>query len=78
VLLDNLAGPVGNDVLDAALTSDRWKDRLLGGNRVSDGPLHVCWYGTGHNVQFHADTARRACHVRLETPDERPELRGRR
>jgi hypothetical protein len=75
VLLDNLAGAVGCDVLDAALTSDRWKDRLLGGNRVYDGPLHVCWYGTGNNVQLAADTARRVCHVRMETTEERPELR---
>lgn len=75
VLLDNLTGAVGCDVLDAALTSDRWKDRLLGGNRVYDGPLHVCWFGTGNNVQLHADTARRVCHVRMETADERPELR---
>jgi hypothetical protein len=75
VLLDNLAGAVGNDVLDAALTSDRWKDRLLGGNRVYDGPLHVCWFGTGNNVQLQGDTARRVCHVRMETAEERPELR---
>lgn len=39
VLLDNLSGAIGNDQLDAALTADRWKDRLLGGNRVFDGPL---------------------------------------
>ena len=38
ILLDNLAGAVGNDILDAALTGDRWKDRLLGGNRMFDGP----------------------------------------
>jgi hypothetical protein len=75
VLLDNLAGAVGNDILDAALTADSWKDRLLGGNRVYDGPLHVCWYGTGNNVQLQADTARRVCHCRMETPDERPEMR---
>ncbi len=75
VLLDNLSGAVGNDVLDAALTSDRWKDRLLGGNRVYDGPLHVCWYGTGNNVQLQADTARRVCHIRMESKEERPELR---
>jgi hypothetical protein len=75
VMLDNLAGAVGNDVLDAALTSDRWKDRLLGGNRVYDGPLHVVWYGTGNNVQLHADTARRVCHIRMESSEERPELR---
>jgi hypothetical protein len=75
VLLDNLAGAIGNDILDAALTADHWKDRLLGGNKVYDGPLHVCWYATGNNVQLHADTARRACHCRIETADERPELR---
>ena len=73
VLLDNLAGAVGNDVLDRALTADRWKNRLLGTNRDYDGPLHICRFGTGNNVQLQADTARRVCHVRLETPDERPE-----
>jgi hypothetical protein len=76
VLLDNLAGQVGNDVLDAALTGDRWKDRVLGGNRVYDGPLHVCWFGTGNNIQLGADTARRVCHVRIERPEERPEQKA--
>src|SRR5262249_56708928 len=76
VLLDNLAGVVGNDVLDAALTADRWKDRLLGGNRVYDGPLHITWYGTGNNVQLVGDTPRRVCRVCLESRLERPEERS--
>ncbi|WP_157469121.1 hypothetical protein [Gemmata sp. SH-PL17] len=76
VLLDNLAGPIGNDQLDAALTADRWKDRLLGGNRVYDGPLNVVWYGTGNNCELRADTSRRTCHIRMESTDERPEDRG--
>jgi hypothetical protein len=75
VLLDNLAGPFGNDVLDAALTSVEWKDRLLGGNRSYVGPLHMCWYATGNNVELQADTARRVCHCRMESKEERPELR---
>ncbi|OWK34182.1 DUF3854 domain-containing protein [Fimbriiglobus ruber] len=75
VLLDNLAGAVGNDILDAALTADRWKDRILGGNRVYDGPLHVVWFGTGNNVQLHADTSRRVCHIRMESDHEWPEMR---
>lgn len=75
VLLDNLAGAVGNDVLDMALTADRWKDRVLGSNKVYDGPLHISWYATGNNVQLAADTARRCAHCRLETLQERPELR---
>ena len=76
VLLDNLAGNVGNDILDNALTSCQWKDRILGGNRMFDGPLNLAWYGTGNNVQLHADTSRRVCHVRLETADERPETKS--
>ncbi|CAN5218855.1 hypothetical protein BH11PLA2_BH11PLA2_02870 [soil metagenome] len=49
VLLDNLAGAVGNDILDNALTSGQWKDRLLGGiveaayskhKRRDEVPLH--------------------------------------
>ncbi|WP_202920858.1 DUF3854 domain-containing protein [Urbifossiella limnaea] len=75
VLLDNLAGAVGNDVLDMALTADRWKDRVLGVNKVFDGPLNVAWYATGNNVQLHADTSRRCSHCRIETQHERPELR---
>ena len=75
VLLDNLAGPVGNDVLDAALTATSWKDRVLGGNRNYDGPLNVVWYATGNNVQMQADTSRRTCPIRMESAEERPELR---
>ncbi len=76
VLLDNLVGAIGNDQLDAALTSEWWKDRLLGGNRMYDGPLNVVWYGTGNNCELRADTSRRTCHIRMESTDERPEDRG--
>jgi hypothetical protein len=76
VLLDNLAGAIGNDQLDAALTADWWRDRLLGGNRMYDGPLSVVWYGTGNNCELRADTSRRTCHIRLESSEERPEDRG--
>jgi|GEM_PF-5273166 len=75
VLLDNLAGAVGNEVLDMALTTDVWKDRLLGGNQVYNGSLNVTWFATGNNVQLAADTARRTCHIRMESPDERPEMK---
>jgi hypothetical protein len=35
----------------------------------------VTWYATGNNVSLGGDTARRACHIRLESPEERPEER---
>jgi hypothetical protein len=75
VLFDNLAGRFGNAVLDAALTGTSWKDRLLGINRMAEGPLYMTWYATGNNVAIAADTARRICHIRFESPEEHPERR---
>jgi len=74
-LFDNLSGKFGNAVLDAALTATAWKDRALGVNRMVEAPLYVTWYATGNNVAIGADTARRVCHIRLESPEERPEER---
>jgi hypothetical protein len=74
-LFDNLEGKFGNAVLDAALTGTAWKDRVLGVNRMAEAPLYLTWYATGNNVAIAADTARRVCHIRLESPDERPEER---
>jgi hypothetical protein len=75
VLFDNLEGKFGNAVLDAALTGTAWKDRVLGANRMAEAPLYLTWYATGNNVAIAADTARRVCHVRLESPQARPEER---
>jgi hypothetical protein len=76
VLFDNLEGRFGNAVLDAALTGVAWKDRVLGANRMAEAPLYMAWYATGNNVLIAADTARRVCHARLESPEERPEERS--
>jgi hypothetical protein len=76
VLLDNLEGKFGNPVLDAALTATSWEDRILGGNRMAKTPLFAVWYGSGNNIAVAGDTARRVCHLRLETAEERPEERA--
>jgi hypothetical protein len=76
VLFDNLEGKFGNQVLDGALTATAWKDRMLGFNRMADAPLYMTWYATGNNVAVHTDTARRVCHIRLESPEEKPEERN--
>jgi hypothetical protein len=76
VLFDNIAGNFGSAVLDAALTGTSWRDRVLGFNRMAEGPMYMTWYATGNNVQTAADTARRTCHIRLESNRERPEERN--
>lgn len=75
VLIDNIRGYLGDATLDRALTATTWKDRLLGSNVAVELPLDVTWYATGNNVTLMADTARRVLHVRLESPEERPEER---
>jgi hypothetical protein len=76
IMLDNLAGPFGNGSLDAALTSTDWQGRRLGKSEQPRVPLTCVWYATGNNCIIAADTARRICHIRLESPEERPEERS--
>jgi hypothetical protein len=75
ILLDNIGGALGTPSLDAALTSVEWQGRILKTNDVPRVPLVATWWGTGNNVTLLADTARRICHVRLESPLEKPEER---
>lgn len=78
VLIDNIenGGSLGSPILDAALTSDFWKDRLLGINGSFKGRLRMIWYATGNNVQLRGDMQRRVLHSRLESPMERPTERA--
>jgi hypothetical protein len=76
VLFDNLGGTIGGPSLDAALTATEWQDRLLSTNKSPRLPLVVTWYATGNNTVLRADTGRRTCQIRLESPLERPEDRA--
>jgi len=77
ILIDNISGFFGNAELDAALTGTTWSDRVLGKNEMVSGlPLTATWYGTANNAILGADTARRALHIRLESPEEKPEERS--
>ena len=76
ILIDNIAGPLGSPSLDAALTATSWNDRVLGQTAMTGGiPLYAVWYATGNNVILVGDTARRAVHIRMESPLEKPEER---
>ena len=39
-------------------------------------PLSLTWTATGNNVMLEADTSRRTLHIRLDSPEENPELRS--
>lgn len=75
VLIDNVAGDLGSPSLDSALTSTSWSDRVLGQSDMTTLPLYTTWVATGNNISLAADTSRRVCHIRLQSPEERPEER---
>jgi len=76
VLLDNVSGELGCASLDAALTADTWRDRILGSSTMTaELPLRITWWATGNGLVIGADLVRRALLVRLEPQVERPEER---
>jgi putative DNA primase/helicase len=75
-LFDNIKGHFGGQAIENALTSGRWKDRLLGVNREIDIPLQLVWLATSNNATLTKDMPRRTCHIRLETDLEHPETRS--
>lgn len=75
VLFDNVKGLLGSGVLEAALTSDTWSDRVLGGSESYSGPLLTTWMATSNNASLTTDMVRRVAHIRLSTPLEKPEER---
>lgn len=76
VMIDNVTDGLGCASIDAALTGETWEDRILGTNEMIERPLRMTWYSSGNNMVFEADTARRVCCIRLESPLENPEDRS--
>lgn len=76
-LLDNVksGGKLGGAAFDALLTSDVWKERLLGKTQNLTLPARTVWWATGNNLRFAGDLARRTLKIRLESPLEDPEDR---
>lgn len=77
ILVDNINKPFGSGVLDASLTGEEWKGRVLATNTMPRIRMLTVWWGTGCNVRFRqgVDTSRRTLHIRLESDEERPEKR---
>ena len=76
VVFDNVATKLGGDNLDAVLTADRWRGRVLGSSKnTAQLPITTVFVATGNNLQFGSDIARRVLPIRMATDDERPEDR---
>jgi hypothetical protein len=75
ILIDNITRAIALPSLDAVLTSEVWKDRLLGSNQSVSVPVRAVWWATGNNLSLGGDLSRRTLHIRMESPLENPEAR---
>lgn len=79
LLLDNIGHTqaLGGPTLDALITSERWSQRLLGGNQVFSAPNTLMVMATGNNVRLAGDMLRRVICCYLDPQTERPDQRER-
>jgi hypothetical protein len=67
---------LGGPAMDNALTSERYKGRILGLSEIIEVPFTLQQFSTGNNVVLFGDTERRTIHIRLNSPLEKPEERA--
>lgn len=75
ILVDNLSGAIGSDVLAGALTATDWEDRILGVQEMVRTPLRCVWIATGNNVGFKRTLGRRVLPIDIDAGIENPEDR---
>ena len=74
ITIDNIEGVLKSPSLALALTSDVWRDRLLGGNQSIELPQLATWLATGNNIRLGGDMQRRSYWIRLDAQSATPWL----
>lgn len=72
VMFDNIENRAQSAVLGAALTSEKWQDRLLGKNALVSVPQRTIWILNGNNLQVSGDLPRRCYEVAIDPKLPRP------
>ena len=75
LFFDNCKGRLGGPALEAGLTAEQWKDRILGINKMVTVPLTHTTVATGNNATLTTDMIGHTVHSRLQC-DENPDLRS--
>jgi hypothetical protein len=75
VLLDNISKRLDSAALASIATADRWGDRVLGTNTITDLVALPLFIITGNALEFSPELARRAITIRLRSRVEHPENR---
>ena len=71
-VFDNVDASLSSNTLAMVLTTEFWRDRILGRSENITLPVHKTWIATGNNVRIRGDLARRSYRIRIDTQQERP------
>ena len=76
IQIDNIRDVLHSSSLEAVLTAQMWKDRILGASKNTSAlPNRAVWVATGNNVQLGGDLPRRCYRIHIDTGVAHPELR---
>lgn len=73
--IDNIERPFGGAALCSVLTSETWRDRILGKTGTATVPTATTWLATGNNIEFVGDITTRVVISDLDPRCEKPEER---
>jgi hypothetical protein len=72
ITFDNLEQKLRSPSLAKLLTSDIWRDRILGKSEPVALDNRTVWMATGNNMRLNSDIARRCYKIRLDAKMSRP------
>jgi hypothetical protein len=75
IIIDNITERLQSKHLDAVLTSDIWRSRILGASKMTRVPQRATWIATGNNIRLGGDLPRRCYRIRLDAKMSRPDKR---
>ena len=73
--MDNIVGELDSKRLTETITSDYYKDRVLGQSKMVWYPIRNLWLATGNNPKMSPDMVRRTVRLRLNANMAKPESR---
>jgi hypothetical protein len=72
ISIDNVRDGLHSAQIAAAVTTVRWKDRILGQTRMVTFPNQALWLVSANNPGLSLEIARRCIRIRISPPEEQP------
>jgi hypothetical protein len=73
--IDNITHPLGSGPLDMAMTAEAITERVMATHAERTAPIKAVFFGSGNNMVFQSDMARRIVPIDLAPKEERPDER---